>query len=260
MAGRRGRRPSSSSAAYKAALEKDKRDGTTGYKAPVNRSRSAGKREAQASRAAQKAKGDAAAKAAEAKGSAVGNYLGTDVDKARATATFDKEKSQRLREQSAKRAEAAKGHRGRGASRARDLARVHGRTDEEKIASQAGAARNRRVATDALTTFIPGGAGASALAKAGKVKKAAKGAQALLKTAKVAKAAKNVKNVKTLGQGVVAAGKQAVKKATGGGAASLAKRASKVAKGAANVAKNQAKYKVQGAAHAAARGVLQGRA
>ena len=203
---------------------------------PVRRSRNAAGR-AQASRAATKAKGDAAAAAAEKKGSAVKNYLGTDVDKARETATFDKAKSQRDREQSAatkKRIDtAAQTQRvsGRARSRAGDQAKVHGRTDEQKIASKAAGSRNKRLIRDAALAVAPGGAAGAAAAKVGYAKKGLQVAKAGLKTAA------------KLGKGSI---KQGVKKGVG----ALAQRASKagvkkIAKQAGTKALAAAKYKAK---------------
>ena len=196
----------------------------------------------QKNRAATKARGDAAAKAASAQGSAVNNYTGTNVDKARATATFDKAKSQRLREAASQKVAATQGRRGRAASRARDLQRVHGRTDEQKIQSQATGSRNARVAKDALTTFIPGGAGAGAIAKAQKAKKAVKLAQQGLKTASKLGAGSIKKGIQK-GAGVAA---NRIRQA---GVKGVAAKAGKLGK---QVGKYKAKVTAQGQAHAAA--------
>lgn len=168
-------------AALKAAQELDKKNNTPAPTKPSGGRRTREQqRKVHESRAANKAKQEAAAAAA-GQGSAVGNYLGTNVDKARVASTFDKDKSEAERVASANKLKQiqqaqASGQRvsGRGASRAAELARIHGRTDEEKIASQAGASRNRRIAKDALATFLPGGAAAGYIAKGQKVAKGAK--------------------------------------------------------------------------------------
>lgn len=96
------------------------------------------------------------------------------------TIRFDKKKSQQNRVQSAAKAkrinETSKTQRvsGRAKTRANTQKKVHGRTDEAKKKSLAGAKRNRRYAAEALATVLPGGAAASTAAKAKKAVKAGK--------------------------------------------------------------------------------------
>ncbi len=215
------------------------------------RSRNAAGRH-QAGRAAAKAKQAAAGAAAEKNGSAVGNYLGSDIDKAKVASTFDKEKSQKERvaaNQAVKdqKAAVASGQRvsGRSASRNRDLQRVHGRTDEEKIASKASGDRNARLLKDAALAVAPGGAAGAVAAKVGYAKKAVGAVKTGLKVAS------------KLGKGAV---KQGAKKAAGALVNRVQKAGVKgagkyLAKNAVKFGKYKAKVTAKGKANEAAKNV-----
>lgn len=179
------------------------------------------------------------AKAAQAYGAAKkasATYFRPDYQQAEEA--FDYKKSQKEREESAAAKEridqTSKTQRvsGRKKSRANELAKVHGRTDEEKIKSQAVASRNRRVARDVLLTAAPGGAASSALAKGQKVVKAGK---------YLAQAGKG-----NLAKGASRLAATGVKKAAKQGLKTTAKKAGGVGY---KVGKYIAKTKAQGAAN-----------
>ena len=209
--------------------------------ATKRRSRNAAGRH-QAARAAQKAKVDAAGEAASAQGSAVKNYLGAGVDRAREAAGFDRAKSQRLRQQSAadkKRIDAtSKTQRvsARKKSRANELARTHGRTDEQKIESKAQASRTGRLIKDAALAVAPGGAAGAVTAKVGYAKKALKGAKY------VAGAAKKL-GAGSIKQGLKAGAKTIAARAQKAGVKGVGKY---VAKQGTKLAKYKAKKAAQG--------------
>lgn len=100
------------------------------------------------------------------------------------TVKFDKAASARKRASSAAKKKridtTAKTQRvsGRAKSRAGTQAKVHGRTDAQKLKSKAVGKRNVRYAAETLATVAPGGAAASYAAKAKKIGKAAKYAAA----------------------------------------------------------------------------------
>ena len=190
------------------------------------------------------------AKAAQAYGAAKkasADYFRPDT--AAAAQNFDYAKSQKDREESAAskaRIDAvSKNQRvsGRAKSRANELAKVHGRSDEQKIQSKAVSSRNAKVVRDAAAFVAPGGALGAATAKVGYAKKAYKLGKHALGAAR------------KLGTGSIKAG---VKK----GAATVAKRvAEKGVKGSAKYAAKKgvalAKYKGKIAAKGTANEVIQ---
>ena len=177
-------------------------------------------------------------------------YFTPDVDKARAG--FDYAKSAKERQESAaaakRLAETSKTQRvsGRKKSRANELARVHGRSDEEKIQSQAVAARNRRVARDTALTALPGGAASGALAKAGLAAKGAKAVATAGKTALKLGSQTGKSLAKKAATGVAKYAKGQVKRAQKAGAKKIA---NKVAALALKKGKAKAKMKAQGFAN-----------
>ena len=214
----------------------------------------------QAGRAAAKQRADAAAAAVQgasgtgvvgAAGAAAQNYLSADKDRARAAANFNATESERLRANSAAKkaklqATQAAGQRvsGRAASRAVDQARVHGRTDAEKIESRAQSDRTGRILRDVGLAVAPGGAAGAVTAKVGYAKKGLQLARTGLRTA--SKLGKG-----SLAKGAKAAGQVALNRAKKAGTKKLA---SAAAVKAAKFAKYKGKIKAKGYANQYAAG------
>ncbi|MGI9549172.1 MAG: hypothetical protein ACR2M7_04275 [Bdellovibrionales bacterium] len=179
---------------------------------------------------------------------AVQNYLEPDIEGA--AEEFNYEESQKKREDTRAAAdkinETSKKQRvsSRAQSRANDLARIEGRSDEEKIRSKAIGDRNSKVIKDAALTFAPGGAAGAIAAKAGYVKKGVQLAKAGLKTASKLGKGNVVKGVK-------AAAQVGLNRAKSAGSKKLATAA--VKKGV-KFAKYKGKIKAKGYANKAAAG------
>lgn len=158
------------------------------------------------------------------------DYLSPDTKAA--AKDFDYDNSAKKRADSARKLKelnerTASGQRvsGRAASRTRDIARIEGRSDEEKIKSKAIGNRNSKVIQDAASFIAPGGAAGAIAAKAGYIKKGV----SLAKNA--AKAASKL-------------GKGSIKKGVKSAAQVAANRAKKA--GAKNVAKAALKKGLKG--------------
>ncbi len=214
MPGRRGRKPTQKPSAVSAAGSYTSKKGVRGRRTPA---RTTALSDVQS---AAKAKPEQSGSLVDQAKDAASSYLTPDIDAAKEK--FDYRKSAQERASSAANAmainEASKSQRvsSRKKSRANELAKVHGRSDEEKIKSQAVSARNSKVLRDAALTVAPGGAASAALTKVGYAKK-------------------GLGVAKTLAKGASKLGKGSIKKGLTTGAKALASRAQKA--GAKKIAK-----------------------